>query len=106
MYITFHNPHPAAGQAPCPECGMTIAALGQTGRLGCPYCYTHFQSRLGSVIRRAHIGKIPHSAGAGLQKKRRLAELREQLNAAIAEQEFELCARLRDEISAEEGETQ
>ena len=104
MYITFHGPVPASGQSPCPECGLTPAALSKTGRLGCSFCYTHFQSRLGSYARRAHTGKIPRSAGAGLQKKRRLAELRERLSAAIAAQEFELCARLRDEIAGEEGD--
>ena len=109
MYITFHGPVPAAGQAPCPECGMTIAAIGKTGRLGCPCCYTHFAARLAPYIRRIHgpgehSGKIPGSAGAGLQKKRKILALREKLAASIAAEEFELCARLRDEIAKEEAE--
>ncbi|MDR1668468.1 MAG: UvrB/UvrC motif-containing protein [Oscillospiraceae bacterium] len=96
---------PQTEPKPCPTCGITLAEISQAGRAGCPDCYTYFSERLTPYIRRvhgpaAHTGRIPRSAGAHIAKKRRLAELREQLNAAIERQEFEQCAKLRDEIAA------
>lgn len=112
MYITFNGSIPVSGQPPCPECGMTMAVAGKTGRLGCPYCYTHFADRLAAYLRRihgpaVHSGKIPKSSGETLKNRRMLTELKEKLSGAIAAQEFEECARLRDEInrlSRKEGE--
>ncbi len=101
----FIHSIPQSEPNPCPACGITLAEISQTGRAGCPDCYSHFSERLTPYIRRvhgpaAHTGRIPRSAGTHIAQKRRLTELREQLNAAIGRQEFEQCAKLRDEIAA------
>jgi len=109
MYITFHaTPPPGAGVPPCPECGMTLHGITKANKLGCPHCYTHFEDRLAPYVRRVHgpgvhNGAIPKSAGGEMAARRRLAELRQAMTKAIEAQEFETCARLRDEISALEN---
>ena len=108
MYISFHTPVPGAGYPPCPECGTTLTAISKAGKLGCPQCYAHFEDRLASYIRRihgpgVHNGAIPKSAGNELAGRRKLAGLRQALAEAIDAQEFETCARLRDEINELEG---
>ena len=94
---------------PCSSCGTGPSEIGQTGRVGCPECYRHFASRLTSYIRRVHgpayhTGSIPTSASEQIQKRRKLAELRQKLRGAVENQEFERCALLRDEIKALSGE--
>ncbi|MDR1691788.1 MAG: UvrB/UvrC motif-containing protein [Oscillospiraceae bacterium] len=103
MYF-IHSVHQAETK-PCPACGITLGEISQTGRAGCPECYRHFSERLTPYIRRvhgpaAHTGRIPRSAGTQIAVKRRLSELREELDTAIGLQEFERCAALRDEIAA------
>ena len=43
-------------------------------------------------------GKIPNGAGEETLREHRLSQLKERLNAAIDEQNFEQAAQLRDEI--------
>lgn len=87
----------------CPVCGATAQDIARSGRAGCANCYTVFDKVLMPAIRRihgdvSHTGAIPGSAGAAAAQKRRLAELKQQLSDAIAQEAFEDAARLRDEI--------
>ena len=105
----FVHTVPTVQPAPCPCCGLSLPELSQTGRAGCPECYRHFARSLGNFIRRihgpaVHTGRIPKSAGGHIAQKRRIAELRNDLQAAVERQEFERCAELRDEIAALCGE--
>jgi protein arginine kinase activator len=105
----FIHTIPAVQSVPCPGCGLGLTELTQTGRAGCPECYRHFARSLNHFIRRihgpaVHTGRIPKSADGHITQKRRIAELRNDLQAAIERQEFERCAELRDEISALEAE--
>jgi len=93
----------------CPVCGASAYDIMRTGRPGCADCYTRFSAVLNPVIRRIHgnvcySGAVPASAGAALQRKRRLDELKTRLNEAIRTQEFEQAAKLRDEIRSMEEE--
>jgi protein arginine kinase activator len=104
----FIHSVPVTEPPPCPACGIPLGDISQTGRVGCPDCYRHFSERLTPYIRRvhglaAHTGRIPKSAGEVLYQKRRLSELKNSLQEAVARQEFEKCAELRDEIAALNG---
>jgi protein arginine kinase activator len=104
----FIHSAPKKEPLPCPACGIPLDDISQTGRVGCPDCYRHFSERLTPYIRRvhgpaAHTGRIPQSAGEHLYRKRHLAELQNSLQDAIARQEFEKCAELRDQIAALDG---
>ena len=93
---------------PCPSCALTIHELSAGGRVGCANCYKHYSEILASYIKKisngaAHIGGAPASAGPGVMIKRRLQNLENELKFSIAEQRFERCAELRDEIAALKG---
>jgi len=109
------NAHPGFSQAKpaampheeiiqCPVCHMTIQQFGKVGRFGCSACYESFKSRLYPILKRlhggntAHQGKIPKKIGGSLHVKKRIGELKEELQRLIAKEEFEQAAAIRDEI--------
>lgn len=92
-------------QVVCGVCGSTYEEFTRTGRLGCSHCYEEFEEQLEPVIRRVHganthTGKAPQRAAKALRAKREVAALRSQLQAAVAREDFETAARLRDQIRA------
>lgn len=94
----------------CETCGLTFAEFRKEGVLGCAECYRAFEKTLGALIERAqeggthHIGKIPRRAGASYDRQQRILSLRKQLCEAVAAEQFERAALLRDEIrSFEQG---
>ena len=93
----------------CPKCGCSFEDIVRDGKLGCAQCYTTFYDKLLPSLQRIHgriehNGKISQVAGEATKKKSRLEELREELGAAIEEQNFEQAAKLRDEIKEMEGQ--
>ncbi len=92
----------------CARCGITYAEFARTGLLGCPDCYDAFAKELDPVVRRAqgrtrHEGKVPSRTGDAIRRRRELADLRRELDAAVGQQAFERAAALRDRIRALEG---
>jgi len=95
----------AAAEA-CSFCGMTFADFRETGRLGCPHCYSSFEPYLKGLLRRVHgstqhVGKVylpPDPTRTELQE--RLERLRQKLRSAIDGEEFERAAEIRDRIRA------
>lgn len=84
----------------CPCCRMTFMEFRSGGRLGCPQDYTTFQAGLVPLLGRAHgasrhVGKRPRR---GARRGPELIRLRTELGEAIAEQDYETAARLRDAI--------
>jgi protein arginine kinase activator len=98
---------PAANAGACGACGATLHDFQETGRLGCPECYATFATHLRTLLRRVH-GASQHvgapylgPSGAGADRPvPDLAALRERLQRAVATEDFELAARLRDQIRA------
>lgn len=87
----------------CPRCGFTQADFKKAGRLGCPACYDTFSEGLESLIKTMHkgtrhVGKVPESLRQTRDLTERLKTLQKQLARAIAEENFEEAAVLRDEI--------
>ena len=87
----------------CPTCGASFGDLKQSGRVGCPDCYTAFADELGGTIRSIHgnvkhVGRSPARHRRDREKKDRLDELKKQMQTAIADENFELAATLRDQI--------
>jgi protein arginine kinase activator len=55
---------PGPAQAPagvCRTCGLTLNQFRQTGLLGCPDCYTAFESQLAPLLQKAHEGASQHT---------------------------------------------
>ncbi len=95
---------PVKDDQACGFCGARLQDFRETGRLGCPHCYETFEQQLRELMRRIHgssqhVGEVYLPATAAHQDDRRLlAELREQLRRAVAAENFELAADLRDRI--------
>ena len=94
----------------CPTCGMTERELRQSGRVGCPDCYSTFADLLTPYVHKIHgatrhIGAAPADAQTPAQPQADPVEtLRAQLKAAVESEDYEQAARLRDEIRRIEGE--
>lgn len=116
---------PAAGRT-CPACKLTYADFKKTGRLGCPECYASFEAELAPMLqamhrRVQHAGKHPSRASSPPAPARSPAPVRtgkgpdvpappaepedipalqRALEGAVAREEYEEAARLRDRIAA------
>lgn len=87
----------------CSDCGNTYGDFKKTGLVGCSECYKSFTSTLMPVIKRVqgnieHTGKIPQRAGKNMIERKRLLELKEDLQKAIAAEKYEKAAEIRDII--------
>lgn len=128
----FGDMLPSIGQGTavrCKKCGCTFDDIVRDGKLGCAECYDTFYDKLLPSLQRIH-GKIRHSGkvsrSVGESDKTdkpqetesaaapeppvseqtpqsKAEELRKEMDIAVAQQNFELAAQLRDEIKALEG---
>jgi protein arginine kinase activator len=119
------------GKLTCPGCGLGYAQFRQSGILGCERCYEAFEGQLTPLIARAHeggthhLGKTPKSrpqpqAGAAVLQApppvapkpdpralaAQVALLRKRLSEAVAAEQYEQAARLRDELAALQANVQ
>ncbi len=128
ILVTGAAPHAAVvitttpqGQV-CMACKLTFAEFKHSGLLGCPECYKAFETQISPLVERAqeggvrHTGKTPRrllggvsAAGLPVEKIRsallsveeraeRLRRMRSELEHAVAAEEYERAARLRDEM--------
>ena len=109
----------------CPVCGASFRDISQSGKVGCAECYHVFQEQFLPSIQRMHgntrhNGKVPTGMAMQVAPQtdltvaeppktesptvQKIRELQEQLNAAVAEQNYEQAAVLRDQIKALEQE--
>jgi len=98
------------GSLKCSVCGFTQADFKKTGRLGCSACYVVFGEGLSSMLKNMHKGTThTGKAPAALQERRargeQLRALQDNLNTAVAAEEYELAADLRDQIRRMEAAT-
>ena len=94
---------PFLGSKKCPDCGSAFSHIRQNGRVGCPTCYRIFAEELAPTIHTvhgatAHTGTVPARHRARRAKAERLKLLKKQMQDAIAAENFEGAAALRDEI--------
>lgn len=90
-------------QVTCPQCGFSHADFKKSGRLGCAACYETFAESLGSLLKSMHkgtrhVGKVPQAQKQTRDYSAQLKALHQQLDQAIAAENFEQAAVLRDEI--------
>ncbi len=92
----------------CPKCGFTQADFKKSGRLGCAECYVTFAEGLEGLLKTMHkgtrhVGKVPQSLQQSRDLAERLKVLRKKLDKAVADEDFEQAANLRDEIKQVTG---
>jgi protein arginine kinase activator len=90
---------PPAPPAACAACGMSAAEFKAAGRLGCAHDYDALRPALEPLLERihralAHAGKAPRAV--------RVRDWRRRLGAAVAAEDYEEAARLRDLIRSHE----
>jgi len=101
----------------CESCGLTHQEFKKGGRFGCSACYEAFRPVLNPMLDgmhagTRHVGKVPKGLASTVGKSRKRAEdqesaaklqekilrMEDDLQKALEGEEFEECARLRDEI--------
>jgi len=87
----------------CPVCGFSQADFKKTGRLGCSNCYETFAEGLQSLLKgmhkgTVHLGKKPSRLARSLEREAQLKQLQRDLRKAVAEENYESAAQLRDQI--------
>ena len=88
----------------CEVCGMSFAEFRRHGVLGCPHDYDAFEGALLPMLARAqsgateHIGKVPRHSGRDQKRQNAVLKLRAELRGAIAAEDYERAAGLRDKI--------
>ncbi len=95
----------------CPRCRLRGSDFKKKGRLGCPACYDAFTAELLPLVRgmhrsEQHTGKAPSRAAAPAAAARAAAEienLRRRLAQAVAAEQYEEAAQLRDRLQQLRG---
>ena len=97
----------------CERCGTSLSQFTKSGKLGCPNCYQAFREQLTPMLQQIH-GRVQHAGRKPLDdeaaQRRRVAydRLTRQLEQAVAVEDFETAALLRDQLrqlsNAEGGE--
>ena len=89
----------------CEECGTTYADFRKSGRMGCAGCYTAFRKPLDSLLMKLHgnlqhAGRMPGGLKNDASIKFTIEKLKQELVKAIAAEEYEDAAMIRDKIRA------
>ena len=89
----------------CEQCGTTYMEFQKWGMLGCANCYQAFKTPLTSLLQRVHgntqhAGRVPDGAHSGASIRMNIDRLRQKLQKAVADEEYEQAAKLRDAIRA------
>ena len=90
-------------QKECPVCGISFFEFRNTGRLGCPFDYTHFESDLVPLLTNIHDslehrGKRPRRASASADTQAQMIQLRREMEEAIECEDYERASEIRDEL--------
>jgi protein arginine kinase activator len=89
----------------CDYCMLTWEQFRKHGVLGCSHDYDAFGEPLQKLIAKAqggatkHVGRIPDYVNGSGDNQLRLIQLRQELYDAVAAEDYEMAARLRDEIN-------
>jgi protein arginine kinase activator len=89
----------------CPDCGLRFMEYRARGRLGCPNDYQVFARGLLPLLNRAHgatrhVGKVARPRPAAAERLR----LRTRLRDAVAREEYETAATLRDQLRLKDAD--
>jgi protein arginine kinase activator len=103
---------PAPEEGTCPACGLAFNAYVQNNLFGCAECYSAFAEQVLALATRyhgqaVHTGRVPLAGPAPSQAARReaaRAALQAALAEAVANEQFERAATLRDQLKAHEND--
>ena len=95
----------------CAQCGTTYAAFRASGRVGCAQCYEAFRQPLSEWMQQTygasrHVGRESGGVACAVSLRMQLDKLRRMQKKAIATEEYEQAALLRDQIRALSAEVE
>ena len=87
----------------CPNCYSTYEEYRETGKLGCSRCYEAFEEQIKPILKNIYgyeeyIGKIPKKDDSHIYISNEIRILKEDLNRAVEQEEYEKAANIRDKI--------
>ena len=105
----FMQPVTVKEEKKCPVCGHTYSDFRRTGKIGCSECYRVFRTPIAETLRQVqpatvHTGKIPSKSGEELKLKRKYETLKQELSAAVKNEDYETAAKLHKQIREIENE--
>lgn len=91
----------------CSSCGLSYAEFEHTGRLGCAQCYRDFSAQLKPMLQKIH-GRTQHAGRRPAafvpdpkdELNAKILKLRQLMDEAVADENFEDAAKYRDELRA------
>jgi protein arginine kinase activator len=97
--------------ANCEHCGFSFQDFKRAGRLGCSKCYQVFSGDISAMLStmhrgQKHKGKRPRGLVDNSARIEAVSEAKEKLQKAIDEENFEIAAKIRDEILVLEQATE
>ncbi len=110
FFVDFEN---IKNDIQCEKCGNTLNNIKNTGKMGCANCYKVFNKNILQIIKNIHFdsfhyGKVPKKFDKiDLQKehtKKQIEDLKQKLNDAIKQENYEMAIILRDKIKKFEKE--
>ena len=93
----------------CPKCGTSFETLSRSGFVGCDGCYEFFAKPIETILSKiqpstVHKGKLSGTEGKKIERDNTLKNLKEELQKAILNENYEHAAVIRDKIKAFEQE--
>lgn len=88
----------------CKNCGLRLADFMKTNTIGCSDCFFYFKTKITDKLnaRIGHTdyeGEFPHPPISGPDEIPSIYELKQALEDAVAKEEFEFAAQLRDTLN-------
>ena len=110
-FLMSHSAVQELSKIRCPDCGMSFVEFRSQGLLGCPNDYDHFGPALAAVVERAqdgqthHTGRKPGDPQAVTEDSphQRRLRLQRELRDAVENENYELAARIRDQLGEIQG---
>lgn len=92
----------------CPNCGLTYKEFKTSGKVGCAICYDVFSQEIERMLKtktkdQDYSGKVPQKSEFEISQKRKLKNLKENLQKLISKEEYEEAAIVRDSIKTIEN---
>lgn len=87
----------------CDKCGLNYREFTKSGLFACARCYDSFSEKIEPIFKRVHgntkhNGKVPKRRGGTLRIQREIEELRDDIQKAVYNENFERAAEIRDKI--------
>jgi protein arginine kinase activator len=101
--LDFYQQPSTAKPICCQNCGLTFSDFRKNGLMGCSECYHYFWEGMEPLLKKmhgsiTHTGKVPIRTGGKVRLRKEIDDLKRQLQQAVAREDYETAARLRDEV--------